>query len=61
MGWGPPTDEEVKKASAELTWILKLATQIKKGGIDESVYHIASKAEVDKAREYIERFPDAVD
>ncbi len=59
-GWRPPTEEEVKRAQEELTWTLKLAARLKQGATEESLAQVATAEEIRGAKEYLERFPDAV-
>jgi DNA-binding Lrp family transcriptional regulator len=56
--WKPPTKSERKVAEEELSRILTLATWIKRGRIPEALARGMSKAEIARARKYLQQFPE---
>lgn len=58
MKWRPPTPEERLKANEDRALVLELATLLKKGYLDEMRGKPA--ALVNRAKEYLKRFPEEV-
>jgi hypothetical protein len=60
MGWRPPTESEKEAAEEELPKILSLAAQIKRGTSMVKMKKVKSRSEIEKAKEYLRRFPELV-
>lgn len=58
--WRPPSPAERARADPERARILKLAERLKRGRISEEGPRGASRTEVERARHYLEKFPEEV-
>lgn len=60
LKWRPPTPREKEEAERERGRILRVAGWLKKGRALPAVSREASRAEMERAREYLRRFPEEV-
>ncbi|MEM3087456.1 MAG: hypothetical protein QXO51_02345 [Halobacteria archaeon] len=60
LKWRPPTPAERAAADRERAHLLRVAGWLKKGRVSEEALKGASKREMERAREYLEKFPEEV-
>jgi len=60
IDWKPPTSVEREKADAELSRILKIAAWMRRGYLKPDNVKGDAKLAVEKAKEYLKRFPHLV-
>lgn len=60
LKWRPPTPKEREEADRQRTHILRVAGWLKKGRVSAENVRGASRTEMERARQYLERFPEEV-